>query len=193
MSWIQTFTGRKVDPLNIKASDIAIEDIAHSLALTNRYTGHTPKPYSVAQHSVYVAQQSWREHSLWGLLHDAPEAYLADISRPVKLGLREAKCTLLDEIDRRIMDAVCERFNLPQEEPKSVKRADLILLSTEAISFFGQTKLYAEWHHQPGNGYCSIDPAVIVPWDWRDAEAAFLAAFSQLYGSRVFNGKEAAS
>lgn len=180
MSWIQTFTGRKVDPTKIKPSDIAIEDIAHALALINRFTGHTLVPYSVAQHSILVAQRCPKKDALWGLLHDAPEAYLCDMSRPAKQAIRAAGCTLFDEIDRRVMQAVCEAFDLDPVEPVSVKKADEDMLCTEGICFFGHTKTHADWHHQPRNGFDPLWPSVIVPWPWEKAEVAFLAAFRQL-------------
>lgn len=174
MSWIQTFTGRKVDPMAMRAEDVCVEDIAHALAMKCRFTGHVPAFYSVAQHSVLVAQHC--ENKLWGLLHDAAEAYLFDASRPVKHGLRAAGCTLVDEIEASIMAAVCEQFGLPLEQPEDVKKADVLLLATEAKCFFGQMKLYKEWHHRPENGFETIVPAVIVPWTWEQSEKAFLDA-----------------
>ncbi len=136
MSWIHTFTGRKVYPLNLQTKDIDIRDIAHALALTNRFTGHTPMPYSVAQHSVYVSRHCDTKDALWGLLHDAPEAYLADLSRPAKIGIREFGVTIFDEIDERAMKSVCSKFGLPMEQPASVSRADETVLASEAAAFF---------------------------------------------------------
>ncbi len=179
MSWIQTYTGRKVNPLSMSASDVRIEDIAHALAMTCRFTGHCPHFYSVAQHSVLVSQNC-QVHKLWGLLHDAAEAYCADLARPVKLGLREKGVGTFDEIERSIMGAVCANFGLHGDEPSEVKRADSMLLVTEAKVFFGDTELYLEWHHRPENGFDMIEPPIIVPWDWVTAEGAFLDAFKFL-------------
>lgn len=85
---IATFSGRLVNPWSLKLSDIAIEDIAHALSQINRYGGHTRVPYSVAQHSVILAQEAklrWGSHeALYLLLHDAEETYLNDVPRPVK-------------------------------------------------------------------------------------------------------------
>ena len=84
MSWIQTFTGRKVDPLDMGPGDINIHDIAHALSLKCRFVGHVRTFYSVAQHSVLVARNVPSSMALWGLLHDAAEAYLPDIASPIK-------------------------------------------------------------------------------------------------------------
>lgn len=86
---IRTFTGRWVDPLDLKYGDVCIEDVAHSLSLKCRYTGHVPEMYSVARHSLLVTHilghqgHSW-EVQMAGLLHDATEAYLPDVSSPTK-------------------------------------------------------------------------------------------------------------
>lgn len=84
MTWIQTFTGRKIYPLDIRSGDICIEDIAHSLAYQCRFNGHSLCYYSVAEHSVIVSQFVPIELALDGLLHDASEAYLCDLPRPLK-------------------------------------------------------------------------------------------------------------
>lgn len=86
---ILTFSGRMVNPLDAKPSDICIEDVAHALSLVNRYTGHTKRAYSVAQHSLACVELAWRfglsvEVRLAALLHDATEAYLNDIAAPLK-------------------------------------------------------------------------------------------------------------
>ena len=183
--WIQTYTGRAVNPLKITADDIDIRDIAHSLSLTNRFTGHTPVPYSVAQHSVLVSDLCSTENALWGLLHDAPEAYLADISRPVKLMLKEIFGDWLKEIDTEIMHAVCDRFSIPYKEPAEVKRADDNALANEAFSFFGNTPNYKSWHHRFENGYEKL-PYKVVPTDWHIAELSFLRTYSAIRdGERI--------
>jgi len=86
---IRTRSGLYVNPLNLQPSDIRLSDMAYALAHVNRYGGHTIAPYSVAEHSLYVAAQLDRqfhcsELTLLGLLHDAPEAYLGDIVAPLK-------------------------------------------------------------------------------------------------------------
>ena len=95
--WFQTFTGAKVNPMTLEPEDVRLEDVAHALSLICRFNGHCNRHYSVAQHSVagaHVALSSgyWHtEHkhdrrnlALWFLIHDAAEAYLQDLPRPVK-------------------------------------------------------------------------------------------------------------
>lgn len=87
---IRMSSGRYVNPLELRAKDVCIEDIAHHLSLCCRYTGACPYHYSVAQHSLYVSQLMEKKYSgsktmaLAGLLHDAAEAYLNDMASPVK-------------------------------------------------------------------------------------------------------------
>jgi 5'-deoxynucleotidase YfbR-like HD superfamily hydrolase len=83
--WIQTYSGIKMHPLSPTEEEISIEDIAHALSNLCRFTGHCNKFYSVAQHSVLVSVYSPRDYAMWGLLHDASEAYLNDIARPIKI------------------------------------------------------------------------------------------------------------
>src|SRR5271156_4912831 len=81
-AWIQTFTGKKFYPFNPKPQDIDIRDIAHALSNICRFTGHTKRFYSVAEHSRNVAKLVPAHMKLQALLHDASEAYLCDIARP---------------------------------------------------------------------------------------------------------------
>lgn len=129
MSWIQTYTGRKFDPLAPDPEQIVIEDIAHALSNQCRFAGHTKRFYSVAEHSIEVGMLCSAASKLWGLLHDASEAYLVDLPRPLK------RCNDLSnysKIEARVMEAVCERFGLSMPEPADVAESDNIMLATEA-------------------------------------------------------------
>lgn len=124
--WIETYTGIKFHFLDPRREEIAIEDIAHSLAHQCRFSGHTRVFYSVAQHSIEVAKLSG-EALLTGLLHDASEAYIHDIPSPVKPHLKNYR-----EIEDRIMAAIANKFNLIWPLPQIVKDADAICLKAEA-------------------------------------------------------------
>ena len=91
MCWIQTYTGRKFHPLRPRVAEVDVRDIAHALSLKCRFGGHCRVFYSVAEHSVRVSrvlEAKGRELAVWGLMHDAGEAYLPDVGRPVKSFLR---------------------------------------------------------------------------------------------------------
>ena len=126
--WIMTASGRPFWPLAPRTEDIYIEDIAHALSQLCRYTGHCRDFYSVAQHSLLVSRQVPPKDAMWGLLHDASEAYLHDIARPVK---RLSELAAYREAESAVMRAVCERFGLPFGEPASVRVADRRMLRTE--------------------------------------------------------------
>jgi hypothetical protein len=126
--WMQTATGREFWPLDPRPEEVCIEDIAHALANQCRFAGHCRQFYSVAQHSVLVSRQfSGREVRLWGLLHDASEAYVVDVPRPLKPFLSG-----YGEIEDRVMAAICDRFDLPREMPKEIRVADTAILADEA-------------------------------------------------------------
>lgn len=169
--WIQTYSGRKVWPLSPQPIDLDIEDIAHALSNICRYTGHVREFYSVAQHSVIASRIVPVEFARWALLHDATEAYLCDVAKPVKPFLGDYKA-----IERRMMDCVCERFGMPLDEPPSVKEADWILLATEHRDLMPPSP--EPWYFPPG-----IKPllARIVPVSPAAAKAAFLARFKHLF------------
>ena len=133
-SAIVTYTGRVIEPLNPDPAEIDILDIAHALSNQCRFTGHTHTYYSVAQHSVLVSRHCAPEDALWGLLHDASEAYLADIPRPVKRFTEWGKGYLKAEAFLTL--AIVRTFDLPDPGgdliiPPSVEYADDLLLRTE--------------------------------------------------------------
>lgn len=124
--WMETFTGRQFWAMDPRPDEIVIEDIAHALSMQCRYAGHCQRFYSVAEHSVHLANYVSPQNRLWALLHDASEAYLVDIPRPTKPYLPGYK-----EAEARIMAAVCDRFGLPHEMPAEVKEADNRIIADE--------------------------------------------------------------
>ncbi len=129
MSWIQTYLGRQFWPLAPRGEDVDIRDIAHSLSLQCRFNGHCSEFYSVADHSVRVAEQLPHNLALWGLLHDAAEAYLGDLTRPLK---RQEAARWFNEAEDRLLRVIAASFGLPWPMPAQVRQADDVLLVTEA-------------------------------------------------------------
>jgi uncharacterized protein len=124
--WIRTSTGRKYYPLDPRAEDVCLEDVAHHLSMICRYGGAPRRFYSVAEHSVLVSYMVKPEHALFGLLHDAQEAYLGDMVRPLKVQMPEYQ-----EVEDLSWRVVAEHFGLPYELPLEVKKADTDILATE--------------------------------------------------------------
>lgn len=165
--WIQVYTGRPFWPLDPRPHEVDIQDIAHALSMKCRYGGHCLGFYSVAEHSVLVSRHVPAEHALWGLMHDAAEAYLADIPRPVKRDIPGWK-----ELEARVMRAVTERFGMPTQEPVEVKDVDLAITSDERVAIMA---LGPAWDALPppvGASIRCLSPA--------DAKAAFLERFEEL-------------
>lgn len=127
--WIQTYSGKKINPLAPKADDICFDDIAHALSNICRFNGHCNRFYSVAQHSVYVSVHASPENALWGLLHDASEAYICDLVRPVK------NCNQMDGyslIEDTLMFHIAKTFDLCWPMPEEIKELDRKFLFAEA-------------------------------------------------------------
>lgn len=166
-----TFTGRHFDPMQIRTEDICIEDIAHALSLMCRGGGHLKYFYSVAQHSLNCAAEAkargWSERlQLACLLHDASEAYLSDIIRPVKANL-----TGYLEIENRIMGKILEKFNLSdltEEEHRKWKQIDDEILYYELKNLMpGEEDLAAP-------ELCALPD--ISERNWQSVETDFLRA-----------------
>lgn len=169
--WIQLISGKPFWPLDARPEEVEIEDIAWALSMQCRFAGHVLQRYSVAEHSVMVSRLVPPEHAVWGLLHDATEAYLVDLPRPVKRSIPEYRV-----IEDRLMKAIAERFGLSLPEPPVVKDADIRILMCEKDQLLAKPEL--PWGY--GQGYVTM-PAVILPcWSPDDARAAFLARFDEL-------------
>ena len=173
--WIQTYTGKQFDLRDPTPSMICIEDIAHSLSNLCRYVGHSKTFYSVAQHSVIVSYNCTDVR--WGLMHDAAEAYIGDISRPLKTLLRDIK-----EIELEIMHTIANKFALPLPIPDEIETVDNILLATERLYFMEEIPTF--W----GIDYEDVEPLPlpinkIVAWTPQAAEQEFLRRFHELFPS----------
>lgn len=174
--WIQTITNRQVFPLDPLPSVIVIEDVAAALSKIARFNGHTQGDlgYSVAQHSVVVSRLCPTK-PLAGLLHDAAEAYLGDIAKPVKSELDRLAHGELTRIENGILRAVAESFLVPYEDLvcEEVKRADRIALATEKRDLMGPEPW--PWHPLP-------EPAEfdLCPWEPKLARDMFLDRFKEL-------------
>lgn len=127
MHWVQTYTGKRMYFDRPKLCDIDIRDIAHGLSNMCRFNGQTREFYSVAQHCVLVSHIVPRGAELWGLLHDASEAYLPDVTTPLKALMPQFKV-----FEEHIQEAIGDRFGLAWPMPPSVKAADRVALATEA-------------------------------------------------------------
>ena len=136
--WLTTHLGYRVNPLDLHPSLVRLEDIAHALAHLCRFAGHSAHFYSVAEHSLLVAQLVPPPLALHGLLHDADEAYTGDLIAPIKRALAE-HTTWWSDLEARIDAAIAEYFDLrplDAEERAALKHADRVALVTEYRDLF---------------------------------------------------------
>lgn len=196
MSIIVTYTGRRVNIMQPDASVVCIEDIAHALACVNRYNGHASAPYSVAQHSVVLSRYVQasgitlathpdpRMAALWALLHDAAEAYLGDVVRPLKQLAVMEPLRLIEEAWQ--MEIALAMGLFPLHEPEEISLLDQRLLLDEWPALMpGKTDWFSDleplgvWDE---DGYCLLGWAPSGVWEWGIAEAAFLKQWRALGG-----------
>lgn len=166
---IHTISGKRFWPLDARAEDVDIYDIAYSLSQKCRYNGHCRGLYTVAQHCVLASQNT--HHPQWALMHDAAEAYLPDVSRPLKPELKG-----FTEIEDRLLRVIAPVFGLEMPFPKEVHRIDAQMLVTEWRDLMPKGT-------SPGKKYEHIEPLpfCIRVWDPEEAEEAFLLRFFELF------------
>lgn len=178
-TWIETYTGKKFYALDPREADICIEDIAHSLAHQCRFTGHPKRFYSVAQHSIELSVYSQLRGepdsaSLYWLLHDAHEAYVGDMSSPMKqnleeLGLLEA----WNKVVHNINGVIFKKYGILDAVIRD--DYDKRILLDEKKEFFPDSK--NNW----GLDLVPLGISIDVMSD-KMSEYLFLKRFKQLYG-----------
>jgi hypothetical protein len=124
--WMQTYTGGVMYPLDPRPEEIRFDDIVGPLSKMCRYNGQCIKFYSVAEHCVHVAERAPLGLQLDALMHDASEAYLSDVIRPIKPFLSNYA-----EIENGLMAAIAQRFGLQWPMPLEIKRLDNAILADE--------------------------------------------------------------
>lgn len=175
--FIQTVSGRRVNPFALAASDIDIDDIAQALANQCRFGGHCRRFYSVAQHSCLVADLVRDDAgdataALWALLHDAPEAYLSDLPHPLKHFSEFGR--LYREAEDSLQAAISDYFRLPHEPPAVLREVDRAVLAAERAALMANTW---EWPELRG-----VKPAAVEidPWQPERAMREFLDRYHAL-------------
>lgn len=153
---IRTFTGKYINPANPNPELICIEDIAHALSMQPRFGGHLPVFYSVAQHCCRVSFLVPDHLRLPALMHDASEAYLIDVPKPIKSQLSEYK-----EYEMQLMYEIAKKFGFIWPGHEKIDEADI-------------AELELEWDElMLGKGY----PKTIIPLSQAQAKQQFIDLF----------------
>lgn len=174
-TWMQTATGKQFWPLDPRPEEVDIVDIAFGLSKICRYGGHTTRFYSVAEHSVLVAQALPKNLQMYGLLHDASEAYLGDVIRPLKRFIPGYR-----EIEEAVMVAICAHFGLTYPMPAAIKEIDCAILLDE----YAQVMKPPPGDWKEGNEV-GMEPLGVALQCWKPERAAekFLEEFVHLGGT----------
>jgi hypothetical protein len=146
-----------------------VEVIANSLANLCRFTGHGRRFYSVAEHSVHVSRIVPPHLALYGLLHDAAEAFVGDVAKPLKAMLPDYAV-----IEDRVERALFAHLGLPLPMPPEVKAADRAMLAAEQIAVMGNRD---GWHHTGGEAPADVR---IEFWGPDESRIRFLSRYREL-------------
>jgi uncharacterized protein len=178
--YLQTVSGRFVNPFDPDPEQLDIGDIGRALANVCRFGGHTRVFYSVAQHSVIVSELVEQrggdvEDTFAALMHDATEAYLGDMPHPIKH--RSELGAAFSAAEDHLEQAIRERFRIKPDVPE-IKRADRALLATERRAFSAES-----WHWPELDGVEALD-LELTAWSPDEAAAAFARRYAELDARR---------
>jgi len=143
--FMHTYSGIDFWPLDARACEVELEDIAHSLSRICRFNGHCGPHYSVAQHAFIVSHLVPDVFAYEALHHDDAEAYLADLVRPVKKNIAEYKV-----IERALERVIAERFCLLYPFPDAVKEIDGRIVADEAAALFKNVPPWTQVYEKTG-------------------------------------------
>lgn len=168
--YVSTFSGNRFYPLRPHIDKVAIEDIAHGLAYQCRFNGQTKTFYSIAQHSLIVADLVPPPLRLAALLHDAAEAYLGDMVKPLKVLLPEFAA-----LEDKVTAIIAGTYGIDFSDYAPIKRADLIALATEKRDLMPHSA--ERWAYLDG---IAPLPGIIVAMDPGEAKQRFLQRYGEL-------------
>lgn len=163
-----TITGEIIDIHNPKPEMFNIVDIASALSKICRFGGQCSSFYSVAQHCVMVAGMVADDYALEGLMHDASEAYLGDVIKPLKIILGDA----YEKIEQRFSDVIAEAFGLKKEAENSIKHYDRIALELEFDLLLLNRK--EDWVHSAKS--MGLPTEILTP---EEAKSEFIKAYGK--------------
>ncbi len=168
--WFQLQSGKPFYPFDARPEDFDIRDIAHALSLICRFGGHVKRFYSVAQHSIIVSQIVPQENRIEGLMHDACEAYVGDMVKPLKMEMRE-----FEKLEDELYEIISVKFGFPKHKSENVKYADGVMLSTEARDLMTPgSEVWGKWTDK----FKPLE-RTIIPCHSLDCERSFLMFFHQ--------------
>jgi uncharacterized protein len=178
--YLQTVSGRWVNPFDPDPEQLDAGDIARALANLCRFGGHSRSFYSVAQHSVIVsrlveARTGDAEDAFAALMHDATEAYLGDMPHPLKH--RSPLGTAYKAAEDHLEQALRNRFNIKPDVPE-IKRVDKALLAAERRAFSAE-----RWHWPELEGVEPLD-VELAAWPPDEAVRAFAERYAELDARR---------
>ncbi len=206
--WIQMFDGSKHYVLEPERSKLKVKNVARALSMQCRYAGHVSTFFSVAEHSFHVSQIVQSKvactrmrptekylpkiknhrycglclHSIrWAFVHDWSEAFLGDVTRPLK---HSGKLEGYRVAEKRTQRWITDSLGLNPEEPPLVKQADTQILGTEAFQL--KQPIHRDWGKSTATGKLP-DPikGLKLGWTWQKAERMFLARFKELFGTHL--------
>lgn len=172
-----TYTGRLIDLKDPYPEMFHIEDIATALSRICRFGGHSSAFYSVAQHSVMVAACATNQAKKWALMHDAAEAYIGDIVKPLKVMLEPQ----YRQIEESFEQVIQSRFVIPFDKliQLEVKEWDKHLLEIEHEALIlGKPGRFNDLLHNVG---WDAPENCRWAWDHETAKEIFLATFNELF------------
>lgn len=172
---ILTQSGCYINFVDLESNEYRIDDIAHALSNIGRFNGHTKKFYSVAQHCVLASRYAEIGFELEALMHDSTEAYIGDITSPLKKILPEYQ-----SIEHLMYKDLSKYFGFPSVITKEVKEIDIRMLATEKRDLMPKEK--TEWPFL--NGFEPYEDK-IRPWSPRKAKKEFLKRYKyiqKIYG-----------
>lgn len=178
---ILLYSGEYFDFLAPENSIFTIEDVAQGLSQTCRFAGQSSRFYSVAEHCVHMSYAVPPEHAYAALMHDATEAFIGDMSKPLKDLLPEYKA-----IETRIEAVVFDRFSVPTPFDPCIKEFDIQMLATEQAQIMRNND---GWDYTRGR---KALPIKLYGWYPFEAKEMFLARYRELMHPSVSDGSREA-